>query len=432
VWPDHRRLIDQQLTALYGGADEAVRRIFFGLDTPTLRRFFDAYERAHGAGPRRYAEGVYRRWKSGAVAMSGEVSERLLKLLPAFLTFEQKYQLVAHLIRNTCPAARLRVDVSAVDGLEACAGALVRAIEGARRLTLPDAVLARLRWLAGQDAVAARTLLAQVLEHESAIIARQAQDELGRLLAAGSAAPETVCRAEHVVHFVGVVVEITVTRRSQTMNQSSDGAGRPAQSRDLVPAQPPDANLPAVPIKDADNLLAEAFRHLDQGKVNDLMTVAAKEALRLQVVQKEGQVDKQILEEQLDVAVQAARRATADPGLQVKVQTEHKGKHGHTSMTIQSAPPQPVVVQAPKSQDNCFVATACFGDDGHPTVLTLRRFRDRTLMPTSPGRKLVAAYYYFGPAMARLVQGVPVLKRPARGGLRVFAWAYSVLCPARA
>ena len=77
------------------------------------------------------------------------------------------------------------------------------------------------------------------------------------------------------------------------------------------------------------------------------------------------------------------------------------------------------------SGGSCFVATACFGDPGHPTVTALRQFRDDVLMRLAPGRGFINWYYRRGPGLARLLDRRPTLKRPVRLVLAAFAWACS-------
>lgn len=142
MWPDLRRVIDAQISATYKGIDKDVRQFFFALDAFTLKRVFNAYEMAYGEGRRKYAERTYRHWQSGKVEMSGEISERLLAILPRFLSFDQKYQLVAKLWRGYRQPTRLRVEVSSHDGLERCVKALVQAVQDAERQQVPPTVLA--------------------------------------------------------------------------------------------------------------------------------------------------------------------------------------------------------------------------------------------------------------------------------------------------
>ncbi|MCK9523294.1 MAG: hypothetical protein M0R76_09685 [Proteobacteria bacterium] len=48
----------------------------------------------------------------------------------------------------------------------------------------------------------------------------------------------------------------------------------------------------------------------------------------------------------------------------------------------------------------CFIATAAFASYHHPTVRTLRRFRDHFLAPMPGGATLIATYYAVGPTLA--------------------------------
>jgi hypothetical protein len=51
----------------------------------------------------------------------------------------------------------------------------------------------------------------------------------------------------------------------------------------------------------------------------------------------------------------------------------------------------------------CFVATAAYGTPMAAEITALRRFRDRYLSATAPGRALVEAYQTFGPRAARVI-----------------------------
>lgn len=70
---------------------------------------------------------------------------------------------------------------------------------------------------------------------------------------------------------------------------------------------------------------------------------------------------------------------------------------------------------APSYGAGCFVATAAYGDPGHPMVQTLRDFRDRYLSSWSGGRWLVQQYYEHGPAAADMIRNRPLAMWSARG-----------------
>ncbi|MGD0278174.1 MAG: type II secretion system protein [Smithella sp.] len=67
-----------------------------------------------------------------------------------------------------------------------------------------------------------------------------------------------------------------------------------------------------------------------------------------------------------------------------------------------------------KGWGNCFVATAAYGDPGHPMVQILREFRDRHLMRFSGGRWFVKQYYKYGPAAADMIRNRPLAAWAAR------------------
>jgi hypothetical protein len=63
----------------------------------------------------------------------------------------------------------------------------------------------------------------------------------------------------------------------------------------------------------------------------------------------------------------------------------------------------------------CFVATAAYGTPLASEIDALRRFRDRQLSATAPGRAFVAAYQKYGPRAARVIAGHEDLRGWVRG-----------------
>lgn len=72
------------------------------------------------------------------------------------------------------------------------------------------------------------------------------------------------------------------------------------------------------------------------------------------------------------------------------------------------AAPSPPPPAAPSYGTGCFVATAAYGDPGHPMVQVLRDFRDRYLLSSRGGRWFVKQYYAHGPAAAELIHDRPL------------------------
>ena len=76
----------------------------------------------------------------------------------------------------------------------------------------------------------------------------------------------------------------------------------------------------------------------------------------------------------------------------------------------------------------CFVATAAYGDTGHPMVQILRDFRDNYLLSFEAGRWFVKKYYEYGPAAAQMIEKRPVAMWAVRCLLAPFvAFAFCVM-----
>lgn len=79
--------------------------------------------------------------------------------------------------------------------------------------------------------------------------------------------------------------------------------------------------------------------------------------------------------------------------------------------------------------ENCFIATAAFGDYDHPTVRILRRFRDRVLLASAAGRATVRLYYRISPPLADWIAQYTAVRYLTQGLLWPFVVVASlVLC----
>jgi hypothetical protein len=70
---------------------------------------------------------------------------------------------------------------------------------------------------------------------------------------------------------------------------------------------------------------------------------------------------------------------------------------GTTISTINGSNPQ----KDSSASDDCFVATAVYGDSSHPDVVLLRKYRDQILSRTVVGRFFISFYWLVGPVLAR-------------------------------
>ena len=61
-------------------------------------------------------------------------------------------------------------------------------------------------------------------------------------------------------------------------------------------------------------------------------------------------------------------------------------------------------LQNNKSSNDCFVATAIYGDPRHPDLVVLRGYRDEVLRSSLFGRAFIYCYYIVGPGLSLLVR----------------------------
>lgn len=73
------------------------------------------------------------------------------------------------------------------------------------------------------------------------------------------------------------------------------------------------------------------------------------------------------------------------------------------------------------SRMGCFIATAAYGSPMVREVRALRQYRDRVLLRSAAGRRLVAVYYRMSPSLARLVERHPLLGALVRRALAPLA-----------
>ena len=68
----------------------------------------------------------------------------------------------------------------------------------------------------------------------------------------------------------------------------------------------------------------------------------------------------------------------------------------------------------------CFVATSAFNNENHPTVQSLRDYRDQTLAQSEQGMNFINFYYEKGQKAAKILNKYPIFKPVIRFLLNTF------------
>lgn len=401
-----------RISRQYGGIDNDIRKMFFSLDERSLKRVFDEYEREHGSGKRKYAEQTFQKWRSGEVRMGGVVSERLVHIVPMVLDFGQKYELVTLLWNRLRPKSKLSLLISPTSGLEEAMATVLGLVEAECERNIPKGVFDRISWLSSEDGVAAKALLSQVEQRQAEIATRTLRAELGQLLALARTHSDKHVSGARTIELPTATVTIRVEQysrqapRGRTMSHQS-GSDRNEPDKSLSHRPKPDPSELA-PIENPNDLLGEALKRMSPEKQREIVGKATDEALRLQVKQKEGQLDHEMSSRTVDQASAAANRLSSD-NTEFDYRAEHRSQHGSVQVSVRSKKP-------PLSQrvGGCFVATAAYGIESHPAVIELRTLRDSRLRQSPSGRAFIASYYKHSPRLASIIAHHPLLRTAAR------------------
>lgn len=393
--------------------------MFFSLDRFTLTLVFNRYEKEFGPGRRRYAEKTFEDWRTGRVKMGGEISDRLVRIVPAFLNFDQKYELIQKLWSRCRQKTTLSVTISPESGLDHAIETVKTALDSVAAQDIPPAVAERLEWLAADDCVAAQALLEEVAKREGQIAVQTLETELRQLLAIAKRHSDKAVFGTKTISLPTATVYIHVSqtapsasRRSIMSNNNSNTSSSGSENPGHL-ARPQDGN-PArelAPIQNPHDLLGEALRRMSPKKQEEIIGKATDEALRLQVKEREGKLDYEMASSKVDTADEAASRL-GKRGVEFEVTAQHRSEHGSVEVTVRSKRQS-----LSERVGGCFVATACYGDRYHPAVVILQDFRDSFLRTHACGRSFIAWYYRHSPPCATFIEAHATLRLAARVAL---------------
>ena len=153
-------------SAKLGPIVKDVQSAFFDLNGGQLNDLFKRYGQEHSLKAENYARETFPKWKSGYTKMSGQTMERLLNLVPKYLTFDQRYHILKRLcehFENKDKNKYIRINK---DDVQAGIRELDAAIETFLTFDilkhLPEHVTETATWLNDNDVVASRALLSQI------------------------------------------------------------------------------------------------------------------------------------------------------------------------------------------------------------------------------------------------------------------------------
>ena len=177
----------RELSQRIAGIDQDVLEILYRAPYRTFVDLLLAYERLHGKAAADYLEKAFPRWRDGQTKVSGQSAERLVNLVPKFLTRDQRYTLLKKLYdaNKSRQWEHFHVDIvlGHTENVSDKINSVMQRLCSKPKLNeLPEAIQRTVAWVCNEDSAAARSIMAAIETEESVLLASGGQVEIKRLI----------------------------------------------------------------------------------------------------------------------------------------------------------------------------------------------------------------------------------------------------------
>ena len=180
-WRNKYQAKYSELVSLFGSAVEDVRKAFMAMGCHNLDALLADYGEIYGQSAERYARGAFDNWKNGQRRLSGQTLERLVELVPPYLSFSERYAILRSVIKHNKPTGThktVRVNIKEPSAGFAEASRALASMDYSDPLAyLPEKVMKAATWLYANDVTAARAMLAQADRVENDLMRESAARE---------------------------------------------------------------------------------------------------------------------------------------------------------------------------------------------------------------------------------------------------------------
>jgi len=175
----------RQLTQKLGPVVPEIRDAFLNLNASSLEELFNQYRKQYGAKAAAYAAETLPKWRSGETKMSGQTAERIINLVPPYLSTSKRYELVKTLCQHHRKKDYRTVRVDPKDLLtteSSIRSEIRRFAELASQENLPDRVFESINWLNNNDTVIARKMVNEIQKKQTEDINRAVAEQTPKIL----------------------------------------------------------------------------------------------------------------------------------------------------------------------------------------------------------------------------------------------------------
>jgi len=173
------------LVNLFGDAVIEIKNAFLNLDKNALEELLADYGVIHGEAAANYARKAFSSWKSGTTKLSGKTMEKLIELVPPYLSSELRLKILKFVInqnKQTGPTLTIDINIEEPYAGFSQLDKEIKKMNVADQLAyLPEKVMKAATWLYDNDITAARAMLAEATKVENEIIKINAIKEIDLL-----------------------------------------------------------------------------------------------------------------------------------------------------------------------------------------------------------------------------------------------------------
>jgi hypothetical protein len=173
------------LVGLFGDAVDDIKKSFLAFHGNALDALLRRYSALYGDQAGKYARKTFPMWQCSVTKLSGQTMERLIVLVPPYLSPEQRFSLLQKVLKKNKPSKpykSIRINMRKPVGGWAELDAMLASMQHYDLFAdLPERVMKAAHWLYANDITAARAMLAEAERKENDIIRASATREIALL-----------------------------------------------------------------------------------------------------------------------------------------------------------------------------------------------------------------------------------------------------------
>ncbi len=184
----------EELHSLIGSAVGEIKREFFSLPEHSRDQLFTKYGIEYGASAESYARNTFKSWRSGSTLLSGQTMERLIQLVPPYLSAQKRYSFLeiivnAHKKSTSVRSAKIiKINTESPHlGIAEIKNVLPTLEIKDPLAHIPENVMRAANWLYDDDITVARAMLSQAESKYNELIKASALRDLQLIYGAISA-----------------------------------------------------------------------------------------------------------------------------------------------------------------------------------------------------------------------------------------------------